>query len=129
MGLGGACSITSPQKRGQVYQEGGIASPDGHCRAFDAGAAGTVAGEGVGIVVLKRLEEALAEGDSIFAVIKGSAINNDGALKVGFTAPGVDGQARVIRAAHLIAEVEPETITYTEAHGTGTPLGDPIRIA
>ena len=127
--LAGGVSVSVPQKAGYLYQEGGVASLNGYCRAFDARAQGAVPGSGVGIVVLKRLEEAIADGDSIFAVIKGSAINNDGARKIGFTAPGVDGQARVIRAAHLVAEVEPETITYIEAHGTGTPLGDPIEIA
>ncbi len=129
MALAGGVSIAVPQKTGYLYQEGGINSPDGHCRAFDAQAQGTVAGSGVGIVVLKRLEDALTDGDSIDAVIKGSAINNDGSLKVGYTAPGIDGQADVIRAAHLRAEIDPETITYIEAHGTGTPLGDPIEVA
>ena len=129
MALAGGVSICVPQKTGYLYQEGGINSPDGHCRAFDAQAQGTVAGSGVGIVVLKRLEDAVADGDSIDAVIKGSAINNDGSLKVGYTAPGIDGQADVIRAAHLRAEIDPETITYIEAHGTGTPLGDPIEVA
>ncbi|HEX7735074.1 MAG TPA: type I polyketide synthase, partial [Ktedonobacteraceae bacterium] len=127
--LAGGVSISVPQKAGYVYLEGGVAAPDGVCRAFDARAQGAVPGSGVGIVVLKRLEDALNDGDTIYAVIKGSAINNDGSQKVGFTAPGVDGQARAIRDAHLVAEVEPETITYVEAHGTGTPLGDPIEIA
>lgn len=127
--LAGGVSVSVPHKTGYLYQEGGVTSPDGYCRAFDARAQGAVPGSGVGIVVLRRLEDALAEGDTILAVIKGSAINNDGAQKVGFTAPGVDGQARAIRAAHLFAEVEPETITYVEAHGTGTPLGDPIEVA
>jgi acyl transferase domain-containing protein/non-ribosomal peptide synthetase component F len=128
MALAGAVSITFPQKRGHLYQEGGIASPDGHCRAFDAGAAGTVAGEGVGIVVLKRLEEALAEGDQIFAVIKGFAINNDGSEKIGYTAPSGQGQAEAIATAQAMAGFSPDTISYVEAHGTGTPLGDPIEI-
>src|SRR5207245_11261131 len=113
---------------GYSYQEGGIASPDGHCRAFDAKARGTVLGNGVGIVVLKRLADALQDGDCIHAVIKGSAINNDGSLKVGYTAPGVQGQAEVISMAQAAAGVEPETIGYVEAHGTGTALGDPIEI-
>jgi acyl transferase domain-containing protein len=126
--LVGAVSIGFPQKRGYFYQEGGIASPDGHCRAFDAKAAGTVAGEGVGIVVLKRLTDALAEGDQIDAVIKGFAINNDGAMKIGYTAPSVEGQAEVIAMAQEMAGVESDTISYVEAHGTGTPLGDPIEI-
>jgi len=127
--LAGGVSINLPQRRGYLYQEGMILSPDGHCRAFDANARGTALGEGVGIVVLKRLSDALANGDSIHAVIKGSAINNDGALRVGYTAPSVDGQAEVIKAAQSMAQIDPETITYIEAHGTGTPLGDPIEIA
>ena len=106
-----------------------ILSPDGHCRAFDARAQGTVAGEGVGVVVLKRLADALADGDHVHAVIRGAAINNDGALKVGYTAPSVDGQAEVIARAHAMAGVDPATIGYVEAHGTGTALGDPIEIA
>ncbi len=112
-----------------MYQEGGIASPDGHCRAFDAQAQGTIGGNGLGIVVLKRLEDALADRDCIHAVIKASAVNNDGSLKVSYTAPSVDGQAAVISEAMTIAGVAPETITYIEAHGTGTALGDPIEIA
>ncbi|MDF5706499.1 MAG: beta-ketoacyl synthase N-terminal-like domain-containing protein [Nostoc sp. S4] len=127
--LAGGVAISSSQKAGYLYQEGGILSPDGHCRAFDAKAKGTVFGSGVGIVVLKRLEDALTDGDCIYAVIKGSAINNDGALKVSYTAPRIDTQAHVIKAAQTIAEVDPETITYIEAHGTGTSLGDPIEIA
>src|SRR5213079_1094625 len=99
LALAGAVSISFPQRKGYLYQEGGIASPDGHCRAFDAKAAGTVAGEGVGIVVLKRLADALADGDQIDAVIKGFAVNNYGALKIGYTAPSVDGQAEVIAMA------------------------------
>ncbi len=129
LALAGGVLIITPHKAGHPYQEGGTFSPDGHCRAFDANAKGMVGGNGVGIVVLKRLEEAIADRDCILAVIKGSAINNDGALKIGYTAPSVDGQAQVIRAAQLMAEVDPETITYVEAHGTGTPLGDPIEIA
>src|SRR5437762_9458079 len=129
MALAGAVSITFPQKRGQLYQEGGVISPDGHCRAFDAQAAGTVPGEGVGIVALKRLSDALADGDHICAMIKGCAINNDGSLKIGYTAPSVDGQAEVIAMAQANAGVEPDTISCIEAHGTATPLGDPIEIA
>lgn len=129
MALAGGVSINASRKAGYFYQEGGIYSPDGHCRAFDAQAQGTVGGEGVGIVVLKRLEDALADGDSINAVIKGSAINNDGSFKVSYTAPRIDSQAKVIKTAQVVAEVEPETITYIEAHGTGTSLGDPIEIA
>jgi non-ribosomal peptide synthase protein (TIGR01720 family) len=127
--LAGGASVKFPQKAGYLYQEGGILSPDGRCRAFDARAQGTVGGSGVGIVVLKRLSEAVADGDTIHAVIIGSAINNDGAVKVGFTAPSVAGQADVIAEAQAVAEVDPESISYIEAHGTGTPLGDPIEFA
>lgn len=128
MALAGGVSLQLPQKTGYLYQEGGILSPDGHCRAFDSKAQGTVGGSGAGIVVLKRLSPALADRDHIYAVIKGSAINNDGSLKVGYTAPSIDGQAKVIRSAQITAEIEPETLTYVEAHGTGTVLGDPIEI-
>ncbi len=126
--LAGGVSIKTPQNA-ETLSPGGIISPDGHCRAFDAKANGTLGGNGVGVVVLKRLEDAVADRDYIYAVVKGSAINNDGALKVGYTAPSQDGQAKVIRAAQVMGEVEPETITYMEAHGTGTPLGDPIEVA
>ncbi|MET0622455.1 MAG: SDR family oxidoreductase [Pyrinomonadaceae bacterium] len=129
MALAGGGSITFPHKEGYLYQEEGIMSPDGHCRAFDAAARGTVGGEGAGLVVLKRLSDARADGDRIHAVIKGSAVNNDGSLKVGFTAPSVDGQAEVISEALALAGVEAETITYVETHGTATPLGDPIEVA
>jgi phthiocerol/phenolphthiocerol synthesis type-I polyketide synthase E len=129
LALAGGVSIRVPQKTGYLYQQGMILSPDGHCRAFDAKAQGTVGGSGVGIVVLKRLEEAIADRDYIHAVIKGCGINNDGAKKVGITAPSVDGQAAVISQALAFAEVEPETITYIEAHGTATPMGDPIEMA
>ena len=127
--LAGGVSIDVPQKTGYLYQEGEINSPDGHCRAFDAQAQGTIFGSGSGVVVLKRLEDAMVDGDRIYAVIKASAINNDGSLKVGYTAPSVDGQREVILEALAVAGVEPETINYIEAHGTGTPLGDPIEIA
>jgi len=127
--VAGGVTIALPQSSGYVYREGGINSPDGHCRAFDAKAGGTVSGNGVAIVVLKRLDDAVADGDSIRAVIKGSAINNDGSLKIGYTAPSVDGQADVIAEAIAMAGIDPETITYIEAHGTGTALGDPIEVA
>ncbi|MEA2175560.1 MAG: hypothetical protein QOD00_3152, partial [Blastocatellia bacterium] len=127
--LAGGISIRVPGKAGYIYQEGGILSPDGHCRAFDAGAQGTVVGSGVGIVVLKRIEDALADGDYIHAIIKGSAVNNDGSLKVGYTAPSVEGQAEVVAEACAMAGIEAETISYIEAHGTGTTLGDPIEMA
>ncbi|BAY73760.1 beta-ketoacyl synthase [Nostoc linckia NIES-25] len=127
--LAGGVSIAKlPQKSGYYYQEGVLHSPDGHCRTFDANAKGTVFGDGLGIVVLKRLEDAIADGDFIHAVIKGSAINNDGSLKVGFTAPSVRGQTEVIAEALALAGVEADTISYIEAHGTATPLGDPIEI-
>jgi len=129
MVLAGGVSIGVPSKAGYMFQEGGIFSADGHCRAFDEKATGTVVGNGVGVVVLKRLSDALADGDQIHAVIKGSAVNNDGSSKVGYTAPSVDGQSEVIAMAQSIAAVEPESISYIEAHGTGTPLGDPVEIA
>jgi phthiocerol/phenolphthiocerol synthesis type-I polyketide synthase E len=129
MALAGGVSVKIPQKTGYLYREGGISSPDGHCRAFDAKAQGTIGGNGVGVVVLKRLADAAADGDTIHAVVKGSAINNDGSLKVGYTAPSVEGQSEVISEALSMADVDPETITYVEAHGTGTALGDPIEIA
>jgi acyl transferase domain-containing protein len=129
MALAGGVSISSFKKAGYFYEEGGICSPDGHCRAFDARARGTVGGNGIGIVVLRRLNDAIASGDYIHAVIKGSAVNNDGSLKVGYTAPSIEGQAQVIAEAMAVARVEPDTISYVEAHGTGTALGDPIEIA
>ncbi|BAZ70674.1 beta-ketoacyl synthase (plasmid) [Fischerella sp. NIES-4106] len=129
MALVGGVSISAFRKSGYIYNEGGINSPDGHCRAFDAKAQGTVTGEGVGIVVLKRLEDTLHDRDVIHAVIKGSAINNDGSNKVSYTAPRIESQAKVIKTAQVVAEVNAETITYIEAHGTGTSLGDPIEIA
>jgi amino acid adenylation domain-containing protein len=129
MALAGGVTLTNYNKVGYVYQEGGISSPDGHCRAFDAEARGTLGGSGVGVVVLKRLSDALEDGDLIHAVIKGSAVNNDGSAKVGYAAPSVEGQAEVIRAAQAAAGVRPETVGFVEAHGTGTPLGDPIEVA
>jgi phthiocerol/phenolphthiocerol synthesis type-I polyketide synthase E len=129
MALAGGVSIRAPHKAGYLYRQGGIPSPDGHCRAFDAKAQGTVFGSGVGVVLLKRLGDAIADGDCIHAVIKGSAINNDGRSKVGYTAPSVDGQSKVIAEALANAGVEANTISYVEAHGTGTALGDPIEVA
>ena len=126
--LAGGVNIRLPQEAGYVYQPEGIYSPDGHCRAFDASACGTVFGNGVGAVVLRRLNDALEAGDNIRAVIKGFAINNDGSLKVGYTAPGLEGQAEVISAALAMAGINPDTIGYVETHGTGTALGDPIEI-
>jgi acyl transferase domain-containing protein/acyl carrier protein len=129
MALAGGASVSDVQKAGYWYVEGGIKSPDGHCRAFDAGAQGTVGGSGLGLVLLKRMADALADGDCIHAVIKGAATNNDGAARVGYTAPSVNGQAEVIAEALAVAGVDAETIGYVEAHGTGTPLGDPIEVA
>src|SRR5262245_20787178 len=121
--LAGGVSVSRMQKEGYRYRTGGIVSPDGHCRAFDEQGQGTIFGDGVGLVALKPLADARADGDTIHAVIKGSALNNDGALKIGFTAPSVDGQAEVIAEALAVAGVDPETIGYVETHGTGTPLG------
>ncbi|MHA2428357.1 MAG: beta-ketoacyl synthase N-terminal-like domain-containing protein, partial [Candidatus Hermodarchaeia archaeon] len=127
--LAGGGRVHVPLTSGYMYQEGGILSPDGHCRAFDAEARGTVGGSGVGLVVLKRVAEAIEDGDNIYAVIKGTAINNDGSQKIGFTAPSIAGQAAVISEALAIADINPDTIGYVETHGTGTSLGDPIEIA
>ncbi|KUM23176.1 hypothetical protein AU467_34050 [Mesorhizobium loti] len=129
MALGGGASISLPHGKGYHHQQGHILSPDGHCRAFDAKAQGTVRGSGAAVVVLKRLSDACKDGDYIWAVIKGTAVNNDGAAKVGFTAPSADGQAAVIQAALADADVSADTIGYVEAHGTGTYLGDPIEIS
>ncbi|MEA5617535.1 beta-ketoacyl synthase N-terminal-like domain-containing protein [Cronbergia sp. UHCC 0137] len=129
MALAGGVSIGSGEKTGYLYQEDGVLSPDGYCRAFDVNAKGTVFGNGVGIVVLKRLRDAIQEGDHIYAIIKGTAINNDGSQKVGLTAPSVTGQSKAITTALAKAKINPETIQYIETHGTGTALGDPIEIA
>ncbi len=126
--LAGGVSVLVPHRMGYLYREGGIASPDGHCRAFDAKAAGTIGGNGVGIVVLKRLEDALADGDTIRALIRSSAVNNDGSQKIGFTAPSVQAQSECIATALGLADVDAETVTYLEAHGTGTLMGDPVEI-
>ncbi|MEM9502337.1 MAG: type I polyketide synthase, partial [Cyanobacteria bacterium P01_E01_bin.43] len=129
LALAGGVTVSNTAPQGYTYQSDGIASPDGCCRAFDAAAQGTVFGNGVGIVVLKRLSAAISDGDTLYAVIKGSAVNNDGAEKVSLTAPSVTGQAAVITAALEQAQVEPASLSYIEAHGTGTALGDPIEIA
>lgn len=126
--LAGGASITVPHRVGYVYEEGSIMSPDGHCRAFDSTAAGTVPGNGVGIVVLKRLSRALANGDPVRAVIRGIAINNDGAEKVGFSAPSVSGQETVLRDALRQAGLQAADIGYIETHGTGTRLGDEVEL-
>jgi acyl transferase domain-containing protein len=129
MAVAGGVRVAVPQHAGYWHDGGSLLSPDGHCRAFDAKAQGTLFGNGVGAVVLKRLKDALADGDSIDAVILGSATNNDGSLKVSYTAPSVAGQSEVIVEALANAGVPPETITYVETHGTGTPLGDPAEVA
>ncbi|MGH7579590.1 MAG: type I polyketide synthase, partial [Gemmatimonadales bacterium] len=125
---GGAC-VVIPSVRGYRYQESGIASPDGHCRTFDARAQGTVFSDGVGAVLLKRADEAVADGDAVYAVIRGFAVNNDGRGKMSLAAPSVDGQAEVVALAQGVGGVEPRSVTYVEAHGTGTVLGDPIEVA
>jgi amino acid adenylation domain-containing protein len=128
MALAGGAAVYLPQKTGYVSREGMVVSPDGHCRAFDARAKGTVPGNGAGVVLLKRLGDARSDGDSIYAVIKGTAVNNDGRRKVGYTAPSVEGQAGAIKAAYILAGVDPKSIGYIEAHGTGTELGDPVEV-
>jgi acyl transferase domain-containing protein/acyl carrier protein len=129
LALAGGASINHSAQTGYLYQEGGILSPDGHCRAFDAEAQGTVNGNGVGLVVLKRWSAAITDRDTIHAVIRGSAINNDGSAKVGYTAPSSTGQSAVITEALAVADVPPDSLQYIEAHGTGTKLGDPIEVA
>lgn len=129
LALAGGVSITIPQKRGYIYQEGGMVSRDGICRPFDAGATGTVFASGAGVALLKRLDDALRDRDRIYAVIRGYGINNDGSDKVGFTAPSAEGQAEAISVALANAGIEPDTIGYVECHGTATPLGDPIEFA
>ncbi|GHD52876.1 hypothetical protein GCM10017083_28820 [Thalassobaculum fulvum] len=126
--LAGGASVRVPHRVGYRYEDGSILSPTGRCRSFDAAADGTVFGSGVGVVVLRRLADALRDGDPVHAVILGSAVNNDGAAKAGYTAPGVDGQAAVVAEALAVAGVEPAGIGYVEAHGTATPIGDPIEI-
>lgn len=129
MALAGAASIELPHRQGYLFEEGGILSPDGICRPFDARSEGTVFGSGAGVIVLRRLRDAIADGDFIHAVIRGSAVNNDGSSKVGYLAPSVDGHAQVITEALSIADVDAATVGYVETHGTGTPVGDPIEIA
>ena len=128
MALAGGVTLTPRNEKGYIYRPGEILSPDGHCRAFDAGAQGTIFGSGAGLVVLKRYEDAVADGDTVHAVIRGSAINNDGAQKVGYMAPSVDGQTAAVTEAISMAGIDPETISYVEAHGTGTSVGDPIEV-
>ena len=129
MALAGGVTIELPQNRGYMFREGEVLSPDGHCHAFDHRAEGTVFGSGAGVVVLRRLEDAIKDGDHIWGVVKGTAINNDGADKAGYLAPSVSGQAEAIAEAHAVAGVSADTVTYVECHGTGTYLGDPIEVA
>jgi phthiocerol/phenolphthiocerol synthesis type-I polyketide synthase E len=129
MALAGGATVRVPQRGGYFYTPGSILSPDGHCRPFDAEAQGTIVGSGVGIVVLKPLAAALADGDNVRAVILGTGLNNDGSDKAGYTAPGFRGQASAVRAALAAAGVSPGSIGYVEAHGTGTILGDPIELS
>lgn len=124
--IAGGVSFGRLGKTGYLYQEGMVMSKDGHCRAFDAEASGTVQGQGCGVVLLKRLKDAMDDRDHIYAIIKGSATNNDGSLKTGYTAPSIEGQAKAIRAAQAAANISAEQVSYIEAHGTGTPIGDPI---
>lgn len=128
LALAGTVSVRVPHRAGYIYDGGGVVSSDGHVRAFDAGANGTVFGSGAGVIVMKRLTDALAQGDHIHAVIKGSAVNNDGSGKAGYTTPSVNGQADVVVEAIANAGVEADTISYLEAHGSGTPVGDPIEV-
>ena len=128
MAIAGGCSIDLPQNVGYAYQKGEVLSKDGHCRPFDKDGTGTLAGSGVATVLLKRLEDAIQDSDTIISVIKGSAYNNDGNAKVGFTAPSVEGERDAIKRAQIFSEVEEDTITYVETHGTATQLGDPIEI-
>ena len=127
--LAGGAVVAPVQRRGYFYKEGEILSPDGHCRAFDARSAGTIISSACGAVVLKPLAHALDDGDNVLAVVRGSAINNDGRAKVGYLAPSVPGQAQVVTEALAVAGVEPRDVTYIEAHGTGTLIGDPIEVA
>lgn len=129
LALAGGVTIKFPQERGYLYKEGSMFSKDGLCRSFDADAAGTVFSNGVGVVALKRTSDALRDGDTIWAVIKSAALNNDGSSRVSFTAPNPAGQSKVISRAIALAKISPDTIDYVEAHGTATPLGDPIEVA
>lgn len=128
MALAGGVSVRCPEATGYLHQEGSIVSPDGHCRAFDVNAKGTVFSSGLGVVLLKRLSDAVADRDHIYAVIRGAAVNNDGNVKIGYTAPSMDGQAEAAAEALAMAGVHVEDIGYVETHGTATPLGDPIEI-
>lgn len=129
MALAGGSTIEIPHRVGYLYKEGEILSPDGHCRAFDHKSKGTIFGSGTGLVVLRRMEDAVSDGDNIYAVVKGTAVNNDGSSKVGYLAPSVDGQAAAIVESLAVADVEADSIGYVECHGTGTPVGDPIEVS
>jgi acyl transferase domain-containing protein len=129
MALAGGVSITCPPRSGYRYQEGAMLSPDGSTRTFSAQAQGTVFSDGAAVVLLKRLSDALADGNPVIALVRGSAVNNDGGDKASFTAPSEAGQAAVIAMAHDDAGIEARSISYVEAHGTATPLGDPIELA
>ncbi len=129
MVLAAGSAVQIPHRAGHLYQDGMIVSPDGHCRAFDAEAKGTVFGSGVGVVLLKRLDDALRDGDHVWAVVKGSAVNNDGGLKVGYMAPSGEGEAAAVAEALAVSGVDPDTIGFVEAHGTGTEMGDPIEVS
>ena len=128
MALAGAATVRIPQHAGHMSVKGGILSPDGHCRAFDANAQGTIFGSGVGLVLLKDLSRAIADRDNIYAVIRGSAVNNDGARKVSYTASSVAAQSKAMVEAMVVAGVSPDQIGYVECHGTGTIVGDPLEI-
>lgn len=129
MVLAGGSALIIPENVGYIYERGSITSNDGYCRAFDDAASGTIWGSGSGVVLLKRLSDAIADGDNIRAVIKGSAINNDGSNKVGYTAPSIEGQSEIIVQAYASSGISPESINFIEAHGTGTKIGDPIEVA
>ena len=129
MALAGGVTIEMPHGRGYIFEDGEILSPDGHCHAFDHRAQGTVFGSGAGVVVLRRMSDALADNDHIWGVIRATAVNNDGSDKAGYLAPSVDGQAGAIAEAHGVADITADTIDYVECHGTGTYLGDPIEVA
>ena len=126
--IAGGASVTFPQNSGHLHQTGSIFTPDGHCRPFDAAGAGTLFSDGAGVVVVRRLEDAVAAGDRIYAVVKGFGINNDGGEKASFSAPSITGQSNAVAMAHAMADIDPKSIGYVEAHGTATPIGDPIEV-
>ena len=126
--IAGGASVTFPQNSGHLHQTGSIFTPDGHCRPFDAAGAGTLFSDGAGVVVVRRLEDAVAAGDRIYAVVKGFGINNDGGEKASFSAPSITGQSNAVAMAHAMADIDPKSVGYVEAHGTATPIGDPIEV-